>query len=326
MRLRIRGTGSALPAHCVTNDELSRIMDTSDEWIVSRTGIHSRHISHGETTTHLCVQASRRALADAGMDAEELELIIAATVSPDDYLPNTGCAVQSAIGAVHAVAMELNAACAGFLFALNTVQAYIQAGIYRKALVIGGEVLSKMVDWEDRSTCVLFGDGAGAAVVEAAEEGYYFFCQGSDGRKGNVLSCRNRRVCNPFVSEEKALSEKEKQDYVRMDGREVFRFAVRTVPEAIREVLQQGERTVEEVDWFLLHQANERIISAVAKRLKVSEEKFPMNLDHCGNTSAASIPILLDEVNKKGLLKRGQTIVLSGFGAGLTWGAALLKW
>ncbi|MDY5648322.1 MAG: 3-oxoacyl-ACP synthase, partial [Lachnospiraceae bacterium] len=148
MRLRIRGTGSALPAHCVTNDELSRIMDTSDEWIVSRTGIHSRHISHGETTTHLCVQASRRALADAGMDAEELELIIAATVSPDDYLPNTGCAVQSAIGAVHAVAMELNAACAGFLFALNTVQAYIQAGIYRKALVIGGEVLSKMVDWE----------------------------------------------------------------------------------------------------------------------------------------------------------------------------------
>lgn len=320
MRAKIAGTGSALPGHVATNEDLAKIVDTSDEWVVSRTGIRSRHISDRESTTDLCVAAAKRALENAGMEAGELELVVVATLSPDNYLPNTGCQVQSAIGAVHAAAFELNAACSGFLFALNTVQAYIQAGIYRNALVIGAEVLSKMIDWTDRSTCVLFGDGAGAAVVTAAEEGGYWFCQGSDGSRGHVLACRNRSLNNPYVHSE------EIKDYVSMDGQEVFRFAVKTVPEAVREVLAQAKVPVEEVDWFLLHQANERILTSVARRLKAPVEKFPMNLDTCGNTSAASIPILLDEVNRKGLLKRGQKIVLSGFGAGLTWGAALLEW
>lgn len=327
MRVRIAGTGSALPKLKVTNNDLAEIMDTSDEWISSRTGIRARHLSTGETTTDLCVAAAKRALEDAGMGAEELELILVATLSPDHYVPNTGCEVQSAIGAVNAAAFELNAACSGFLFALNTAQAYMQAGIYRKALVIGAEVLSKLTNWEDRQTCVLFGDGAGAAVVTAAEEGTYYFCQGAEGRKGEVLACNNRNIRNPYFradGEEKETPDPRK-DYISMDGQEVFRFAVKTVPEAIK-VLSMAGTEAEEIDWFLLHQANERILSSVAKRLKVPMEKFPMNLDHCGNTSAASIPILLDEINRKGLLKRGQKVVLSGFGGGLTWSAALLEW
>ena len=321
MRLRIRGTGSALPAHCVTNDELSRIMDTSDEWIVSRTGIHSRHISHGEATTDLCVQASRRALADAGMDAEELELIIAATVSPDDYLPNTGCAVQSAIGAVHAVAMELNAACAGFLFALNTAWAYVEAGIYRNALIAGAEVLSKIVDWSDRGTCILFGDGAGAVYVEKCDrDGMLGFVQHADGSRGEVLRCDSRALKNPYADVSM------KSPYVQMDGREVFAFAVRQVPAGIQEVLDKAGTEADDIDLFVLHQANYRIIEGIAKRLKQDISKFPVNLDRVGNMSSAAIPVLLDELNRAGRLKRGMKLVLSGFGAGLTWGACVLKW
>ena len=324
MGLKILGTGSALPLHIVTNEQLTTMVDTSDEWITSRTGIRQRHVSSGETTTELCVRAARQALENAGMQAEELELIVVATLSGDRALPNTGCEVQRELNAVHTTAFEINAACSGFLFALNTVQAYMAAGLYRNALVIGGEVLSKLVDWQDRNTCVLFGDGAGAAVVQADPARMYYFDQGSDGSRGEALSCPGRPLRSPFISlsRENARS----SPYIFMDGQEVFRFAVKKVPETVHCVLQKAGLTPADVDLFLLHQANERILQAAARRIGAPISKFPMNLQDCGNTSAASIPILLDEANRKGLLQRGQTIVLSGFGAGLTWGTALFQW
>ncbi len=299
MNIRICGTGSALPERKISNDDLSQIMDTSDEWISSRTGIKTRHLATEETTTSLAAEAAKKALADADMKPEEVELIIAATVTPDHLVPTLSCEVQREIGAVNAVAFDLGAACSGFLFALSTAQAYIASGRFKNALLIGAEVLSKIMDWNDRSTCVLFGDGAGAAVVRADEENLCHVVQGSDGAKGLVLACENRPVNNPYHKMESPLG------YVSMNGQEVYKFAVRTVPATI---------------------TNLRIIEAVAKRLKQPMKKFPVNLTECGNVSAASVPILLDNINRRGMIHRGDKIVLAGFGGGLTWGAAVLTW
>ena len=320
MTTRIIGTGSCLPKKVLTNTEMETIVETSDEWIKSRTGIEQRHMAIQETTTSLAVEAAKRALKDAKTQAEEIDLIIVGSVSTDRHFPSTACEVQSAIGAVNATAFDINAACSGFLFGLGIANAYFTSGTFRKALIIGAEVLSKMMNWEDRSTCVLFGDGAGAAVVEKSEEGIISMTQGSDGAKGGVLSCHNRPVNNPFVANDTAL------DYTSMNGQEVYKFAVRTVPEAISKVLGDAGVSPDEVKYFVLHQANIRIIEAVSKRLGQSMEKFPTNLQKCGNISAASVPILLDEVNKAGMLNKGDKIVLAGFGAGLTWGAALVTW
>lgn len=320
MTTRIVGTGSYLPSKVVTNDDLSKIMDTNDEWIRSRTGIGERHLATIESNADLCAEAAKRALLDAGMEAQEIDLIIVGTITPDHVTPSLACEVSALIGADKAVCFDINAACSGFVYSLHTAHAFIASGIYKNAIVIGAEVLSRIMDWEDRSTCVLFGDGAGAAVVRADETGILAFDQGSDGVKGSVLSCVNRRNNNPFVTQSKELS------YVQMDGKEVYSFAVSTVPKSITFVLEQAGVTPGEVDYFLLHQANVRILDSVGKRLKIPMEKFPISLDHCGNISAGSIPILLDEVNKKGLLKRGQKIILSGFGGGLTWGTTLLEW
>ena len=320
MTTRIIGTGSCLPKKVLTNAEMETIVETSDEWIKSRTGIEQRHMAIQETTTSLAVEAAKRALKDAKTQAEEIDLIIVGSVSTDRHFPSTACEVQSAIGAVNATAFDINAACSGFLFGLGIANAYFTSGTFRKALIIGAEVLSKMMNWEDRSTCVLFGDGAGAAVVEKSEEGIISMTQGSDGAKGGVLSCHNRPVNNPFVANDTAL------DYTSMNGQEVYKFAVRTVPEAISKVLGDAGVSPDEVKYFVLHQANIRIIEAVSKRLGQSMEKFPTNLQKCGNISAASVPILLDEVNKAGMLNKGDKIVLAGFGAGLTWGAALVTW
>lgn len=320
MTTRIIGTGSCLPKKVLTNAEMETIVETSDEWIKSRTGIEQRHMAIEETTTSLAVEAAKRALKDAKTQAEEIDLIIVGSVSTDRHFPSTACEVQSAIGAVNATAFDINAACSGFLFGLGIANAYFTSGTFRKALIIGAEVLSKMMNWEDRSTCVLFGDGAGAAVVEKSEEGIISMTQGSDGAKGGVLSCHNRPVNNPFVANDTAL------DYTSMNGQEVYKFAVRTVPEAISKVLGDAGVSPDEVKYFVLHQANIRIIEAVSKRLGQSMEKFPTNLQKCGNISAASVPILLDEVNKAGMLNKGDKIVLAGFGAGLTWGAALVTW
>ncbi|MDD6811163.1 MAG: ketoacyl-ACP synthase III [Lachnospiraceae bacterium] len=320
MKTRIIGTGSCLPETIVTNDDLSKIMDTSDEWISSRTGIKERRLVKEETTASMSIEAAKRALEDANVSAQDIDLIIVGTITGDYVTPSTACEIQAAIGADKAVAFDVNAACSGFMFAMHTADAYFKAGIYRTALVLGAETLSKIMDWNDRSTCVLFGDGAGAAVLRAEETGILAYDQGSDGAKGKVLACPNRLNNNPLVKNPMDLR------YTYMDGQEVYKFAVTTVPASIHKVLEEAGLSVEDIDYFALHQANIRIIQSVAKRLKVPEEKFPISLDHCGNISAASVPILLDEINKKGLLKPGMKIVLSGFGAGLTWGSAVIEW
>lgn len=320
MRTRIIGTGSCLPEAVVTNDDLSKIMDTSDEWIRSRTGIRERRLVKEETTTDMSVTAAKRAMENAGVCAEEIDLIIVGTITGDYVTPSTACEIQAAIGAKRAVAFDINAACSGFMFALHTADAYIKAGIYKTALILGAETLSKIMDWNDRSTCVLFGDGAGAAVVRADERGLLAYDQGSDGARGKVLACRNRENNNPLVNNSTDLK------YTHMDGQEVYKFAVTTVPASIKKVVEEAGLTIEDIDYFALHQANIRIIQSVAKRIKAPEEKFPTSLDHCGNISAASVPILLDEMNQKSMLKPGMKIVLSGFGAGLTWGAAVIEW
>ncbi|MCH5259912.1 MAG: ketoacyl-ACP synthase III [Lachnospiraceae bacterium] len=321
MGTRIIGTGSCLPKTVVTNDDLSKIMDTSDEWISSRTGIRERHLVKDETTASMSTEAARRAMENAGVTAQEIDLIIVGTVSADHVTPACACEVQAAIGAEGAVAFDINAACSGFMFALNIAHAYLQMGVYRTALIIGAETLSKIMDWSDRSTCVLFGDGAGAAIVRAdTKEGLLSFDQGSDGVKGRVLACANRTNNNPLIETSKEL------EYVHMDGQEVYKFAVTAVPASLQKTIEAAGLTIEDIDYFALHQANIRILQAVAKRLKVSEDKFPISLDHCGNISAASVPILLDEINRKGLLKPGMKIALSGFGGGLTWASAVLEW
>lgn len=321
MGTRIIGTGSCLPKAVVTNDDLSKIMDTSDEWISSRTGIRERHLAKEETTASMSTEAARRAMENAGVTAQEIDLIIVGTVSADHVTPACACEVQAAIGAVDAVAFDINAACSGFMFALNIAHAYLQTGVYKTALIIGAETLSKIMDWSDRSTCVLFGDGAGAAIVRADDRNRLLaFDQRSDGVKGSVLACPNRSNNNPLIETSKELS------YVHMDGQEVYKFAVTTVPASLQRTIQAAGLTVEDIDYFVLHQANIRILQAVAKRLKVSEDKFPISLDHCGNISAASVPILLDEMNRQGLLKSGMRIALAGFGGGLTWASAVLEW
>ena len=319
--MKFLGIGSALPKKVVSNDDLAQVMDTSDEWIRSRTGIGTRHIAVEETTTSMSVEAAGKALKDAGVSAEELDLIIAATVSPDYIFPTLACEVQSALGAVNASAFDLGAGCSGFLFALATADAYLRTGRFKKALVIGAETLSKMVDWEDRSTCVLFGDGAGAAVISAEGNGLLSMVQGSDVAGGMALSCKNRPVNNIYHK-----LGPQQYSFTQMNGREVYKFAVQTVPKAVSEALEKAQVPIEEVKYFLLHQANIRIIESVAKRLHQPMEKFPTNLEKCGNVSAASVPILLDDVLKQGLLQKGDKVVLAGFGAGLTWGSCVIEW
>ena len=321
MGTRIIGTGSCLPKAVVTNDDLSKIMDTSDEWIRTRTGIRERHLVKEETTASMSTEAVRRAMENAGVTAQDIDLIIVGTVTADHVTPACACEIQAAIGAVDAVAFDINAACSGFMFALNIAHAYLQMGVYKTAIVVGAETLSKIMDWSDRSTCVLFGDGAGAVVVRADDrEGLLAFDQGSDGVKGKVLACRNRSNNNPLTETSKEL------EYVHMDGQEVYKFAVTQVPISLQRTIEAAGLTIEDIDYFALHQANIRILQAVAKRLKVSENKFPISLDHCGNISAASVPILLDEMNRNGLLKPGMKVALAGFGGGLTWASAVLEW
>lgn len=323
MAIRIIGTGSYLPKKVADNHFLSTIVDTDDEWIRQRTGIKERHLSNGkEGTTYMATHAAEAALENAGITADELDMIIVATVSADTYVPSTSCQVQGAIGAIRATCFDLNAACSGFLFAMNTAYAYIEMGMAKTILIIGAETLSREVDWSDRSSCILFGDGAGAAIMrqEEGKGGLIASVTGSDGSQGDVLTCKGRGIQNPFHQS------KRKKDYLRMEGQAVFRFAVTMVPRCIKQILKKTGYDTEDIKFFVLHQANVRILELIAKRLKVDVDKFPMNLDHYGNTSSASIPILLDELNRNNLLEPGDKIVLSGFGGGLTWGAVLIEW
>lgn len=309
------------------------MVETSDEWIRERTGIRERHVSVGETVVTLASEAARKALEQAGKRAEEIDLILVATCSPEQYLPCCACQVQAAVGAVNALAFDVNAACSGFLFALNTADAYLRTGLAENALVIGSEVLSKLVDWTDRGSCILFGDGAGAVVVERCEAspGILGRALHSDGTGGGVLQCGARELTTPYARTSAAKTDQKQQTddrehYIQMDGQEVYRFATRRVPQCIEEALADAGLAVPDIDLFVLHQANARIIDAVAKRLHADREKFPTNLERVGNLSSASIPVLLDELHRQGKLHRGDRIVLAGFGAGLTIGACVMTW
>lgn len=317
---KICGTGSYVPAHFLDNNDLSKMVDTNDEWIRERTGVVRRHIIEEETTVSMSVEAARRALENSCTAPEELDLILVSTFTSEVMLPCTACEVQKELGAVNATGFDLNAACTGFLFAYNTAQAYIASGVYKTILLIGAESLSNTVNWEDRGTCILFGDGAGAAVLKAEEGTFYQPATHSDGSLGDALTCMSRHRKNRPAEEEDLDS------YMHMNGQAVFKFAVRRVPEVITEALTGTGFSVSDIDYFILHQANKRIVESVAKRLKADISKFPMNLQEYGNTSSASIPILLDEINRRGVLKRGDKLVMAGFGAGLSWGAVCLEW
>ena len=322
--ISIIGSGSATPAGVLDNEALSQIVETSDEWIQSRTGIGKRRLASSETLTSLAAQAAQAALAAADTTASDIDLIILATSTPDDLF-GSASRIGYAIGATQAVAFDLTAACSGFVFGLTVAAQFIRTGTYQNVLLIGADILSRWVDWSDRRTCVLFGDGAGAVVCQATETDRLFgFELRSDGTQNDTLNL-------PYKGETRSLTTdiavaQGTYQPITMNGREVYRFAVEKVPEVIEKALFRANMSAEQIDWLLLHQANQRIMDAVAKRLKIPGEKVVSNLAQYGNTSAASIPIALDEAVRKGQIKSGDVIATSGFGAGLTWGAAIFEW
>ena len=322
----IAGTGSYVPSYVMDNNKLSEFVDTSDEWIKERTGVARRHIVADETTSFMAAEAAKKAVEDADLTPDQIDLILVSTISSDVILPCTACEVQRILGAVNATCFDLNAACTGFVLAYNTANAYIQSGVYKNALVIGSESLSNLTNWKDRGTCILFGDGAGAVVLTAEEKASYVPATHSEGAKGEALTLKSRHDSNGITKEIEPNRMMDAEYFMQMDGQAVFKFAVKKVPEAILEVLDKNNIKKEDIDCYLLHQANRRIVEAVAKRMGEPIEKFPMNLQEYGNTSSASIPILLDELNREGKLKSGKHIVLAGFGAGLTWGASIMDW
>lgn len=318
---KICGTGSWAPLKVWDNNDLARMVDTSDEWIRERTGVVQRHIAEeNEDTVTMASRAAQRALEDADIKAEEIDLIIVATISPTEIMPCVACRVQEKLGAEKATCFDLNGACTGSLLALNTAQVYLSQGIYQTALVIGAEKLSALTDWTDRGTCILFGDGAGAVVLKAEESGRYAQVTQSIGKKGGALTLRSRNQIQ-YETDPKA-----KETYIQMNGKEVFTFAVSKVPEAVKNLLSREKVPCEDIRYYLLHQANERIIRSAARRIGEDISKFPMNMDEYGNTSSASLLILLDEVKKSGKLQRGDKLILAGFGGGLTYGASLIEY
>jgi 3-oxoacyl-[acyl-carrier-protein] synthase III len=324
--VRIGGWGKYLPKRIMPNSELAELVDTSDEWIRARTGIGERRIAAPEETTcTLAVQAARQALARAQVAAEDLDLIIVATCTPDySNMPATASLVQHALGASHAGAFDLNAVCSGFLYGLATGSQFIVSGAYRSVLVIGAEVFTRILDWQDRSTCVLFGDAAGAVVLQPSElpGGLLSFVLGSDGAGACSLYVPAGGSRQPASAETVA----QREHYVQMQGRDVFRFATRVLPESVLQALQAANLTTDDIDLLIPHQANTRIIDAAVRRLKLSESVVFSNVERYGNTSAASIPVALCEAVESGLVQPGATLVLSGFGAGLSWGSAVWKW
>lgn len=322
---KIIGTGSYVPEKILKNDDLAQFVETSDEWIRERTGVEQRHVMTGETTADMAVKAAQKAIESAGINPEEVDMIIVSSVSSNLILPNTACYVQEQIGAVNATCFDINTACTGFMMAYNTVQSYINTGLIETALIIGAEGLSRIVDWSDRGTCILFGDGAGAAIVRKDENAVFETVMHADGKGGSALTCDTAYASRKRAFDEEEVVESEVDNtYVRMDGKEVFRFAVKQVPMCIEELMEKMNITEADIDMFILHQANKRIIQGIVKRLGIAEEKAPMNVMKYGNTSSACIPILLDELVNDGKIKDGDRIIMSGFGAGLTWAATYM--
>ncbi|HHX64087.1 MAG TPA: ketoacyl-ACP synthase III [Chloroflexi bacterium] len=313
------------PEHIMTNDELAEKVDTSDEWIRTRTGIASRHVAGPqETTTQMSIAAARNALQVADADPREIGLIIVGTATPDHIFPSTACQVQDALGAIHAGAVDINAGCSGFVYALILGHWAIVSGEHDLVLVIGADTLTRKVDWEDRSTCILFGDGAGAVLLRASDgpAGILSTVVGSDGSGGDLLIIPAGGSAMPPSHE----TVEQRLHYIRMNGREVFRFATQVMPQAIEQVAEKAGFSLEDISLVIPHQANMRIIESAAKRLKLPMERFVLNLERYGNTSAASVPIALCEAIADGRIQPGQNLVMVGFGAGLTWAAVALRW
>jgi len=328
---RIVGVGSAAPAHVITNDDLAKLVDTNDEWITSRTGIKRRHVlSKGETLSELATAASKKALEMAGVAAADIDIVLFSTSSPDDLF-GSACTVQAAVGCTKAVAFDLTAACSGFVLGLVTGVQYIRAGTAKNVLVIGGDALSRFVDWKDRGTCILFGDGCGAVVLRAGDvaEGPCALlgsAMQSDGNGAKNLHCLFAGVPAKPHAEGPAASSHGAYDNLAMQGQEVFKFAVRSVPTIIDAALGSAGLAKEHVDWLVMHQANQRILDAAAQRLGLPPDRVVSNLAEYGNTSAGSIPLALDEAVRAGRIKKGDVLAMAGFGAGLTWTGAIVRW
>lgn len=321
----ILGTGFYVPEKIMTNADLEKIVETSDEWIVERTGIKERRIAEdNQPMSDLALRAAKGALADAGVAAEDLDLIIVATLTSDRIIPSTACMIQNLLGAKHAAAFDLSAACSGFAYAASVAAQFIETGAYKKALVIGAETLSKYINWEDRNTCVLFGDGAGAAVLGQVEEGYGIlsFDLGSDGSGGDAIQIPSSGSLMPVSKE----SIDQKLNLIHMNGRDVFKFAVKAMGKTVKNSLAKIDMPQEKIDWLVPHQANIRIIESAAKRLSMPMDKVIVNIHKYGNMSAACIPIALAEAAAAKRFKKGDIIALSGFGAGLTWASCIIRW
>jgi 3-oxoacyl-[acyl-carrier-protein] synthase III len=320
----VTGWGMYVPERVLSNQDLSLMVDTSDEWIVSRTGIKERRVAaESETATSMSVSAARNACAVAGIDPAELDLIVVGTYTPDQYMPSVACLVQKEIGAIRAGAFDVNAACSGFVYALSVGSQFIQTGVYSKVLVIGADIASHFLDYTDRGTCILFGDGAGAVVLEASEqdEGLLSLVLGSDGRAGHHLTLNSQQS---FAS--RNGSREIDRPFMRMNGPEVFRFAVKVMGEAAAEAVLKAGLTFSDIDLLVPHQANLRIIESAAKRLELSRDKVWVNVEQYGNTSSASVPICLVEAVESGAIQDGMNIVVVAFGGGLTWAAGVLRW
>ncbi len=326
MGVTFTGCGAAAPQTVVLNDELAQVVDTSDEWISSRTGIRQRYVSNAsESLADLATQSAQQALTMAGVMAADVDLILLATSSAEDLF-GTACRVQAQLGATNAVAFDLTAACSGFVFGVVTAAQYLRSGAYQNILVIGADFLSRWVDWRDRNTCVLFGDGAGAVLMQASEDrdNLLGFEIKSDGTHNACLNLAFQPELSELIPG--VVLTQGKYQYITMNGKEVYRFAINRVPEAIDKVIYKANLTSNDIDWLILHQANQRIMDAVADKLQIPAAKVINNVAKYGNTSAASIPIALNEAVRSGKIKPGDTIATSGFGAGLSWGAAIFKW
>ena len=319
--MKIVGTGSYVPSTILSNDDISKFVETDDEWITQRTGIKNRHISKGENTSDLAYEASLKAIKKAGITPAQIDLIIVATISADSFMPSVANIVQKKLNIKKAMSFDINAACSGFVYALDVAKSLMDSGKFKYVLVVGAEVLSKITDWTDRNTCILFGDGAGAVVLENFSDNHLLYsnCTARPDMD-NVLYTVGIPIINP-------LFKQEPENYcIAMNGQEVFRFAVDVITDSINALVKETKILLKDIDYIVCHQANYRILKKVAKDLNHSEASFYTNLEEYGNTSAASIPIALDEMNQKGLLKKDMKIIFVGFGAGLTWGCTLIKW
>lgn len=327
--IKILGTGHYSPEQIITNGYLSEFMETNDEWITTRTGIKQRHISDGEPTWYMAAQASLQAMENAGISADEIDLILLSSTTEDFFLPSSACMIQREIGASGCMAIDINCACSGFIYAIDMARRYLACDDVKKVLVVASESLSKIVDYDDRTTCILFGDGAGACIVEASDDTVYSSFHGADGNGAKYLVARHINAETKVIKHSKHFDDglpDSGKSYILQDGKEVYKFATSILPMAVKKAAEKSGIAIDDIDFFIPHQANIRIIETAAKKLKVSMDKFIVNISEYANTSSASIPLAFDEAVRSGKIKRGDKICFVGFGAGLTYGAVIFEY